>query len=357
MRLQLYITKQVLSAFTFAVAALLFVALPGIVVSAVHKLPNVAPALLLHYLPIVLEGLAPYLLPVCFMLAVTGVYGRLASDREWIAIQMSGLNPLRCFVPGLVLALLLSAGTFWMLSEELPKLKEREKRFLIGAAASVIENLQPGRTSISLGDFYLKAADRDEQTGTFFDAYIRVPEGESLQGDVFASTVDIRIQGSHLYAHLTDLEIFDPRGGVSARLGEAELEFDLADRVSQAPRDSHKPRYRTSGEILSALRAGTVDPEYRRDYALEFHRRTALSLSYVLFLGLGAPTGILLRRGTRLGALAVATVYGLLYHVFSTQIGSELGKARSLAVWIGPWVTTFIGLAVSLVLVRRAIRR
>lgn len=358
MRFHRYISRQLLAAFAFAIAGLLFVALPGIVVSAVHKLPNVEPALLLRFLPLVLKGLAPYVLPLCFMLAVVAVFGRLAADREWIAMQMSGLWPMRFFLSPLLLAAVLALGTFWMVSEELPKLRERQRRFLVDAAASVIENLQPGRTSISLEGFYLKAADRDEVLGTFYDAYIRVPEGtRGVQGDVFAGSVDIRIDSGFLFCRLRDWEAFDPRSGRNGHGADFEFWVDLERSVSRESRDMNKPRYRASSEIHAALDAGSVEPEDRRPFVYELHRRAALAAAFFLFLGLGAPTGLLLRRGTQLGALAVAAGYGIVYYVLSMRVGKELGLAESLPAWFGPWLPTAIGAAVSVVLLKRAIRR
>jgi lipopolysaccharide export LptBFGC system permease protein LptF len=357
-RFHRYISRQLLAAFAFAIAGLLFVALPGIVVSAVHKLPNVEPALLLRFLPLVLKGLAPYVLPLCFMLAVVAVYGRLAADREWIAMQMSGLWPMRFFLAPLVLATGLASLTFWMISEELPKLKETQKRFLVDAAASVIANLQPGRTSISLEGFYLKAADRDEELGTFYDAYIRVPEGlGEAQGDVFAGSVDIRIEAGVLYCRLQDWEGFDPRSGGNGSGEHLEIWVDLERSVGRESRDWNKPRYRASSEILDALDAGTIEPDDRRAFVYELHRRAAMAAAFFLFLGLGAPTGLLLRRGTQLGALAVAAGYGIVYYVLSMRVGKELGLSESLPVWLGPWLTTALGAVVSAVLLNRAIRR
>jgi lipopolysaccharide export LptBFGC system permease protein LptF len=358
-RFHVYVLRQLLAAFVFAVAGLLFVALPGIVVSTVHKLPNVEPALLLSYLPLVLKTLAPYVLPLCFMLSVVAVYGRLAADREWIAMQMSGFWPMRFFVPALALATLLAGATYWMVSEELPKLKERQKRFLVDAAASVIENLQPGKTSISLGEFYLKAADRDEETGTFYDAYIRMPEGEDLEGDVFASAVDISIVGSKLRGRLRDWELFVPRGGMSGS-GHGEnvvFQIDLAERMGGQQRNWDKPRYLTSPEIMAALDDGRIPAGGERPFLYELHRRGAMAAAFFLFLGLGAPTGLLLRRGTQLGALAVAAGYGIAYYLLTMRLGKTLGLSESLPVWLGPWLTTIVGGAAAWLLLQKAIRR
>lgn len=359
MRFHLYVSRQLLSAFLFAVAALLFVALPGIVVSAVHKLPNVDPVLLLRYLPIVLKSLAPYVLPVCFMLSVVAVYGRLAADREWIAMQMTGLWPMKFFLAPLALATALAGATYWMVSEELPKLKERQTRFLVDAAASVIANLQPGKTSISFDKFYLTAADRDEETGTFYDAYIRLPreKDSTLEGDAFAGSVDIRIEGRTLYGLLRDWEIFNPNDGGKVRGTEIEFRVDLEDRIGGPPRSWDRPRYRESSRIRAELASGEVPPEKVRSFEYELHRRYAMAAVFFLFLGLGAPTGILLRRGTQLGALAIAAGYGILYYVLSMRVGKDLGLAESLPVWLGPWATTALGGVVAVVLLQRAIRR
>ena len=53
MRLQLYIVRQLALAFAFAAGGMLFIALPGIAVGAVHKLAGVGTATLLEYLPMV----------------------------------------------------------------------------------------------------------------------------------------------------------------------------------------------------------------------------------------------------------------------------------------------------------------
>ena len=358
MRFQVYVTRQLLTAFLFAVGGLLFVALPGIVVSAVHKLPNVEPLLLLRYLPLVLQTLAPYVLPLCFMLAAVAVYGRLAADREWIAMQMSGIWPMKLLAPAFALATVLAGATYWMVSEELPQLKQRQKRFLVDATASVIENLQPGKTTIDLpGNFYLRAADVDERTGTFIDVYIRAPENEKLPGDTFASSVDIRVEGDFLYCLLKNPEVFDARGDIQVSTAELEAQINIADAFEKDERDWSKPRYMRSSDIRTALATGVSDPKTKRRMYFELHRRGVMAVAFFLFLGLGVPTGLLLRRGTQLGALAIAAGYGIVYYVFSMRIGKELGLAEGLPAWLGPWSTTLAGSVVALVLLKKAMRR
>ena len=111
-------------ALAFAVAAMLFIALPGIAAAAIHKLENANMVLVFGYLPLVVQNLTPYVLPIGFLLAVVSTYGRLAAENEWTAIMMAGVRPLKMFMPALVLALGLGAGMYGMVSEVLPTLKK-----------------------------------------------------------------------------------------------------------------------------------------------------------------------------------------------------------------------------------------
>ena len=99
MKLQLYVLRQLLVSLAFSVGGILFVALPGLAVSTVHRLPGADAVILLRYVPLALQTLAPYVLPICFLLAVVATYGRLAADREWTAIQMAGVRPLGLLMP------------------------------------------------------------------------------------------------------------------------------------------------------------------------------------------------------------------------------------------------------------------
>lgn len=347
-------------AFLFAVGALLFIALPGIAVNTVHKLPNVDAAILLRFLPIVLQSLAPYVLPLCFMLATVAVFGRLAADKEWIAIHMAGIHPLKTLITPGIVAGLLGAATFWMVSNELPQLKQRQKRFMVDATASVVENLQPGRTSIQMGDFLLKADARNDETGTFYNAYVRYLDDDDEQErlvDVFASEVDIWIENDFLRLRAFDLEIFDPETGSWTQSDAVDAKINIAARVDQKPQKYDRAKYLVSSEIEKRLAEGGLEPDREREYRFMLHYRASMFAIFFLFLLLGSSTGLLMRRGSQLGALAVAAGYGILYYVFSMRLGKELGQSSSLPPWVGAWLTTILGGVVAAFLTRRAMRR
>ncbi|MFT5733917.1 MAG: lipopolysaccharide export LptBFGC system permease protein LptF [Planctomycetota bacterium] len=364
MKLHFYILRQLLVAFLFAIAALLFIALPGIAVNTVHKMPNVDAGILLRFLPLILQSLAPYVLPLCFMLSTVAVFGRLAADKEWVAIHMAGIHPLKTLIMPAVMATLLGSLTFWMVSNELPQLKERMKRFTVDATASVIENLQPGKTSLQLDDFMLMAEYRDPRTGIFEGVYLRIPEADDdgeneRQWDVFARLVDIRTSNGFVHIDMEDVQIYDPETGVFAQKAGFESSVNIEKRIGDPDkkRTYTRAKYLVSSDVRAKLKSGELDPKREREYRFMLHYRLTMFAIFYLFLGLGAATGLLMRRGTQLGALAVAAGYGIVYYVFSMRLGRQIGLGSSMPPWVGAWAATVIGGVVAAALLRKALRR
>jgi len=358
MKLQLYILRQLIIALAFSSGGLLFVALPGIAVGTVHKLPNADAAVLLRYVPLVLQNLAPYALPICFLLAVVATYGRLAADREWTAILMAGVRPSSMLLPATALALALGAGTYWMVSTQLPQIKSRQRALIVAASTSSLENLRPGRTSLKVDKFLLEALWLEPETGLLHEVYIRkpAPDGEESV-DYHAKTADLRINDGVLTATLTDLHIVQPGIEMNQSFHEwFELDFDLKQYMKQG-RVSDRARYLTSARIKRRLAAGNVPKDKLARYQFELHYRRVLSAAYLLFVGLGVPTGLILRKGTQLGALAASSGYAILYYILNLRLAKDLGIDGVLSPAMGAWAPTALGAFAALFLLRRGLKR
>lgn len=342
-------------ALVFAVGAMLFIALPGIAAAAVHKLQNADVLLVFAYLPIVVQNLAPYVVPMGFLLAVVATYGRLAAENEWTAIQMAGVRPHTMLLPAAGIALVLGGGMYWMVSEELPSLKKREREFLVEALRSSIVHPSPGKNGIEFGGFTLSGI-RDGEV--FRDAFIRRPGREGgAPMRVRAESALLRMEGDDLLVEMTGVETIGPEAGAKISTERLEWRFDLSEFVREKPRSYTSQRYRTSGEIRDLLRQEAVAPADRHAFEYELHARYAIGASCLLFLLLGAPTGLILRRGSRLGALAVAVAYALIYYLLSMRLGKELGVRQAVPAPVAAWLTTSVGTAVGLLLLRKAMKR
>ncbi|MFT5475042.1 MAG: lipopolysaccharide export LptBFGC system permease protein LptF, partial [Planctomycetota bacterium] len=173
----------------------------------------------------------------------------------------------------------------------------------------------------------------------------------------FARSAVIEIEDDTLYVDLEDVEPLGPNGEWTGHAGRMSVTVPLSQFVTPSSRKFVSERYQTSKSIKQALRAGTVPEEQVDRYKYELHRRYATASTLLLFLLLGAPTGIMLRRGTQLGALAVAVVYALVYYVLSLRVGKELARDGTIPPEIGAWATIGMGTVLSIVLVHKAFRR
>jgi lipopolysaccharide export LptBFGC system permease protein LptF len=358
--LQLYILRQLLVGIVFSIGGMIFVAVPGLVVNAVHKLGGVGMAATLGYLPLVMVDLVPYMLPIGFLLAVVAGYGRLAHENEWTAMCMAGWSPYRLALPGLALALVMAGGTHYLVSYVAPGMRFERRDYAKRKVVESFRKLPPGQTELSLGDFYMNARWREERGDDhhhFRDVHIHVPPSETgeVGQTILADELELFFEGDEMVVALGNARyIFADTQGFSEEL---VLRRDLNALFETAPRDRGGWKYQTTPVIFEMLAASEVPEHDVRKARFEVHDRIAIGCACILFLLLGMPTGLILRRGTQLGALATSVGYALAYYVLSMRLGKALGESGACPEWIGAWSTTGIGLVLGFVLVRKAVQR
>ncbi|MFN0009205.1 MAG: LptF/LptG family permease [Planctomycetota bacterium] len=356
MKLHLYILRELLVGFAFAVGGMMVLALPAIAVAAVSKLAGVDTVAILYYVPLLLAGLVPYIVPLGFLLAVVVTYGRLAADKEWTAAIMSGRNPLSLILPGLVVAIGASLSTLWLVSEVLPGIRRKQSEYQVAALRSTLTNLGPGRTELHLGKFYIAAGFREG--ADFLNALIYVP-GRRGEGSktVLADRVHFQLADRVMYVHLKNPRIV--RGQMDVRGGDPIVRLDLDDLQSDKEKSFSATRFQKSSEMLKSLSRGELEanPEKKRLVVYELHNRCATSSTCLMFLLLGVPTGLLLRKGTQLSALATAVGYALLYYLLSMRLSKQLALGAYLSPAVGAWAITAVGAVFGLWLMRKAMRR
>lgn len=354
MKLESYILRELAVDFTFAAGGMIVLSLPGVAVAAVSRLHGVDFKSVILYVPLLVAGLIPYVMPLGYLLATVVAYGRLAADNEWTAIRMSGHNPLRMIVPAIVLALPLCAFTHWLVADKLPEIRLDQERYKFVMAREKLRSLSPGQTELHLGEFYLSAANRDHDD--FLDAFIKIP-GARGEADrkIVAERVHFEFEGDDIFIHLANARMVN---GV----------FDLSNanpvfRISPGdwfPKDDDKYdslRYKSSSELAQRLTEPDLDPEQSAVYRFEIHNRRAFSSTYLMFLLLGVPTGLILRRGTQLGALSIAVGYALVYYILAMRLSRELGSSHVIPPLLAAWTVDIAGCAIGAWLMRRALRQ
>jgi len=375
--LERYLLRQIAVGMAFAVAGMAFVAIPGILVQAFHKLAGVGMSAILGFLPLVLVDLIPYLLPIGFLLAVVATFGRMAADNEWTAILMAGVHPLRMLLPAFVFALALSGVLLYLATEVSPRTKFRQRDYTKNSLVRLLRTLSPGRTELKFGDFYLSARARGAlDRNRFEQVFIHVPRrGDEPAQLVYASAAQFTIEQSRM-----EIELSWPRWigqGVDVRGGRARIVLDLDQLFEVDSSRRHEWRYQTSRELerrlqrseavlasegAEALEGRTQEQGYvlAPDLAkvrFELHARRALAAVCPMFLLLGVATGLFLRRGSQLFAFAAAVMYALAYYLLSMRLGKGLVASSAAPQWLAAWGTTLLGTLAGALMCWRALRR
>ncbi len=360
MLLNRYIFRQIATSFAIAAGGMLFIALPGIAVGAVHKLAGVGTATVLKFLPMAAANFVPFMLPIAFLLSVVATYGRLAADNEWTAIRMAGIRPARMMTPALGMGSLAAVVILLMNTEFGPWLTVRMKTFQQDAVVDMVKNLAPGRTEVQFEDFYLFAPFREDDV--FFDAFIEIPPFEGHSGmTVLAEEVRFEFTDEDMLVEMRNMQ--GVHESAEMRKEYLSIRVPLDSIVQTQPQFFIDARYLRTGDLLRAIRdkvtpGGDPIPEERYyRYTYEFHERLSNSLTCLMFVLVGVGTGILLRRGTQLAALAVSIGYAVLYWVLALRLGRELIFKGVIPPWAGTWGPLLVCTLGGVWLIRRAFRR
>jgi lipopolysaccharide export system permease protein len=305
------------------------------------------------YLPLVVAELVPYLLPMAFLLGVVATYGRLAADRELIAIKMAGIHPVRLALPGFLIALPLALGTDHLLGQISPELKYQQRSLLRDADVKRFLAGMRGRNVLTFGRNVLKSESTAEDVKANVQLDMELDDGEPIKViadeariDVEGDLLVVRMKGARLLTESASIEVAAPL-----------YTWKLSEIFPPQKKDRSKAKYLPSPEISSALENQELEPAVREEFRYEIHRRHALSATYLLFLLLGLPTGVALRSSTQLGAFTGAVGYAFLYYVLAMRLGKVLAETGAVAPMVAAWATNALFLAVGLVLFVRALWR
>jgi lipopolysaccharide export LptBFGC system permease protein LptF len=348
----IYVLRQLVSSLLFAVAGLGLIVLPTIAVRAVNKLGAIDLTTVAQYLPLVVAGLVPYLMPMAFLLAVVATYGRLAAERELIAIQMAGIHPARLVLPGLVVALPLVFFTDRLLGEITPELTYRERNIVRQSDVARFVTTLSTRNVLQFGKNVLKSESTrgNVKTKVQLDGEI---DGKTIK--MTASEARIEVEGDALVVRMKDARLLTER--LTLDNGDPVLFWRLSELFQTPPRNRNKASFQPNSELERQIADPKLEPAKREDFRYEIHRRHALSAMYLVFLLLGLPTGVVLRSSTQLGALTVAIGYALLYYVLAMRLGKVLADNGALPPIFAAWATNGLFVLVGGIFFARALLR
>lgn len=316
--------------------------------------------------------LSAYAVPVAFLFGVLVAVGRLSADSELTAMRALGVSLGQFTVPFLLLAVIVSGITAWLLATVEPHARTRLHRVAADVASrgAIVE---PGT---------FRRLDRDGLRLLFIDA--RDAETNLLRGvllsdrtaperafTVVASRAHFRLEAEKSRAHLVledgDIHFESPNPNEDdyrrIAFGSFDYSFDVTEVLGEGP-CNERPQEMTTTRIRAvlddfAMRDGKP-PECLRvktpeRYEIQYHRRLALPVAPILFALLGVSLGIRRTRGAR--SFGMLLCIGLVFGYYALlSFGTFLAEDGKLSAAAALWIPNLVFGAMAIPLMLRARR-
>lgn len=334
------IPSFLLGVFVFICVLLMFQALRLTEFLLIHGIKWTTMVKIMGYMSI---SFLPLLLPMSLLFAVLLTYNRFSLDSEIIAFKSSGVNTWSIILPALVFSLvitLVSSQTSFYLAPW----GNRQFEVLINrlgntkAAASVKE----GTFSEGFFDLVVYSNKVNSQTGVLNDLFIYDEKNPEAPLTIIAHEGQIIPDSTHP-GHSVLLRLFN---GQIHRKGESHtvINFDSYDVLLNDPIKLEEKKKSVSSlnlEELQSLRnnpPSDVTPEMRKDYDIEYHKRSALAAACIAFGVLGLAFGIVTnRRSGKSSGFILSVGFIILYWVVYLSFES-LVRSNQLSAAIGLWL-------------------
>lgn len=279
-------------------------------------------------------------LPMAFLLGVVVGLGRLAADRETVALRAAGLSAWQLLPGVLAIAAPVAAATLALSMTARPwGHREIERTAFEIAKTRASAALRPRFFNTDFERMVVWVDRIDPESGALLDVLLSDERGRSGRSAVFARSG--RVGGNESSGSLY-LQLLD---GTSVTTGATSTDWDVTSFRSldvnlelrtggAAAARSDEPAARTWSELRAEM-AGD-DDETTREATIEMHRRFAIAAATIALAFLGTALGFDPSASTRGRAIAASVLSILLFYAMLT---SAVATARSgqlppaLALW------------------------
>jgi lipopolysaccharide export LptBFGC system permease protein LptF len=336
--LQRYVLRELLLSFTFGLAILVSLLLLGGAFQAFRTTEGLALELVLRFVPLLTVELAPLAVLTASATAATLVYGRLAAENEIDAMRMSGISPARIFMPALLFGLLLSAATYGLAEHASPAAHFQRRSAFKETVLMALKAPPPGKYQLRVGNYRLGYDDCVEGR----------MQGLWLMKFNVNADPEIRYQSRSGYALIEEgqpprlvmshpeVVHYDLAGRMTTVTVGSDVTVDLEDQ--EGYRSERQPRDMASEELLAYAEALPRGARKRAEALTIFHTRYAQAAAPLLLVLVAMPTGVFVKKASRLAGLGAAVPPLLLYFVlfFVFQGMGAKGRVPALAAAYAP---------------------
>lgn len=384
-----YVIRELVGPFIFAVSVATFVLLLARIFNMVELIITkgvpvfVVAELFAYYVP----ALLAMTVPGAMLIATLMAFGRLAGDNEVTALKSSGVSLYTVIVPVAVIGLILTGFTYVFLDRVVPESNHRFKNLMLDIGMKRPDlNVRERVFVRDFPGYELYINEIDERTGRLKDITVFRSEGGKLQSIITAKEGRISPEAKRGYIvlelyngemHEADPENPDTYRRLKFESQQVNLEFnsELMRTMSTAKGD----REMTVGEMMDEVRSidDAIEKVYSRtetspaqrefmkqqiesfdrrknEFLVEIHKKIAIPFACLIFVFVGAPLGVVVRRGGKGIGFSLGLVFYLSYYVFLVA-GESFGDRGIIPPWLAMWLANIVLAGFGVFLIYKAV--
>lgn len=355
--IQKYILRELLVPCVICLIVLNFIFLAGYLVKAADLIIGRGIPLTetLYVLLLALPSMVSYTAPLSLLTGTLIVFGGFSQHNELRAMKAAGVHPLRFMMPAMVIGILMTIAMFIFNDHVTPgaryNLRRSFKKIAIQHPMALIE---PGRF-ISLTDsiiFYAKSVKNGElrdvvaHEGVDSENPVRtvIAERGKIMTDSKSGTMEIQ---------LFDGSISENEKGGLRSVQFKTFKFPTLGKESLSRLDKKKKEFSLS-DLLLQVDQPKVNDRNKLEYWIIFHERIAFSLGAFIFVFVGIPIAVIVRRGEAIVSFAIAMAFAFLYYVLFATAHAMAAK-HVLPPYVAMWLPNVLLFIAGLFAVRKAV--
>jgi lipopolysaccharide export system permease protein len=354
MILQRYILRELATTFLMVFLTISLIVFIGIGIQQYRRLEGLGFLFLLRSVPFMFCYAVRYSLPASTLMAAVLVFGRLAAENEITAIRAGGIPLWRVVHPALFLGMAISLAFLLFNDHVAPEAIHRQRTLAKQGLLGTLQNPPPVGTSLTFANCRLLY--KRYANGVFEEFSITRRETNGQTETVWAREALFRVEPDRpprfILQHVNWLVAQPEVAPHNWPVGQAlayEYPLDIEPLL-------HRPRkiYEMSSPHLEAIqraKGAAGDPKARA----ERHQRMAWAMGPFVLVLIGAPIGILLRKGSRLAGFGASLPGGTAYFVLAT-VGQVFATRLNLDPIAVIWFADALFVAVGIALLWRVYR-
>jgi lipopolysaccharide export system permease protein len=300
--------------------------------------------LVVRLLGAILPSLVEVTLPMAFLLAVVSALGRMASDRETLALRAAGLNVWQILPPVVAVALMVSVASLVLSMTARPWGHAEIERTLFEIAKTRASAALRPRFFNTDFERMVVYVDHIEPSGDLVGVLLSDERSGGDRSTVFAHTGRV---GGHEDSGRLYLQLLDGTS-VSSRESYADydvtkfrsLEVSLELRTATGDRPAtDEPAAMGWSELRSEL-AGDDDAR-AREASIGLHRRFSIAAAAISLGLFGAALGFVTSATTRGRSVGVSIAIILAYYAV-LMLGVGIARARTMPPFVALWAPNLV---------------